>query len=299
MSWRAMLRIALVVLVLIAVPTLIAACAPVRTLNALTPSDTYRADDNIHYGPDPRQQLDVYQPRVTASLQKPAKGWPVVVFFYGGSWNRGDRGDYRFAGEALASRGMVAVLADYRLYPQVRYPDFLRDCAAAVAWVRREASRYDGDTDRLYVMGHSAGGYNAAMLALDARWLAEQGLAPAIFKGWIGLAGPYEFLPMTNIDAQPVFFHPNYPPGTQPIDYASPSSPRTFLGAAAADDLVDPDRNTRALAQKLQGKGVPVTLRMYDRVSHVTLMGAFARPLSWLAPVADDVAAFVLGDGPH
>jgi acetyl esterase/lipase len=292
-----MLRIALIMVVLVAAPTFIAACAPIRTLNALTPSDTYRADDNIHYGPDPRQQLDVYQPRVTASLQMPAKGWPVVVFFYGGSWNRGDRADYRFAGEALASRGMIAILADYRLYPQVRYPDFLRDCASAVAWARREARRYDGDVDRLYVMGHSAGGYNAAMLALDSRWLAEQGLSPAIFRGWIGLAGPYEFLPMTNVDAQPVFFHPDYPRGTQPIDYVSSASSRTFLAAAPADELVNPDRNTRALAQKLQSMHVPVTLKMYDHANHVTLMGAFARPLSWLAPVADDVAAFVTSDG--
>jgi acetyl esterase/lipase len=238
----------------------------------------------------------VYQPRATDTLKMPAKGWPVVVFFYGGAWNRGERADHRFVGEALASRGIIAVLADYGLYPQVRYPEFLRDCARAVAWVHREAGRYDGDLGRLYVMGHSAGGYNAAMMALDARWLAEQGLSPAIFKGWIGLAGPYEFLPMTNVDAQPVFFHPDYPPGTQPIDYVSPSSPRSFLGAATTDNLVNPERNTRALAAKISKNGVPVTLKMYEHVNHLTLVGAFARPLAWLAPVANDVAAFVSND---
>jgi acetyl esterase/lipase len=121
-------------------------------------------------------------------------------------------------------------------------------------------------------------------------------LSPAIFKGWIGLAGPYEFLPMTNVDAQPVFFHPDYPPGTQPIDYVSAFSPRTFLGAATVDDLVNPERNTRALAAKLAKNGVPVTLKMYEHVNHLTLAGAFARPLAWLAPVANDVAAFVSND---
>ena len=64
----------------------------------------------------------------------------MVVFFYGGSWNHGERHDYRFVGEALAARGIVTVIPDYRLYPQVRYPDFLKDNAAAVAWALRQAT---------------------------------------------------------------------------------------------------------------------------------------------------------------
>jgi len=112
-------------------------------------------------------------------LQTPGNGYPVVVFFYGGTWIGGDRSDYRFIGEALASRGILTIIADYRLYPQVRYPDFLLDCAAAVAWALREAHRYGGDPRRLYVMGHSSGAYNAAMVALDPRWLAAAGSAPS------------------------------------------------------------------------------------------------------------------------
>lgn len=267
----------------------LAACSPVAALNALVPSGTHTLTAGVAYGPGPRQQLDVYRPTQPA----PAGGWPVVVFFYGGSWNTGQRADYAFVGEALASRGMLALVADYRLYPQVRYPDFLRDCAAALAWGLDQAAALGGNPKQVYVMGHSAGAYNAAMLALDTRWLAATGHMPRELAGFIGLAGPYDFLPTGNPDVQPVFFHPDYPPDTQPLPLAGAGAPRSFIGAARKDDLVDPQRNSVALAQRLQGLGVPVTLRLYDRVNHATLAGALGAPLRWLAPVLNDVARFV------
>ena len=131
------------------------------------------------------------------------------------------------------------------------------------------------------------------MLALDARWLRATGHSPGELAGFIGLAGAYDFLPMTNPDTRPVFFHPNYPAGTQPIDYVSAASPRSFVGAAKTDTLIDPQRNSVGLATRLQAAGVPVTLRLYDRVNHITLAAAMAAPLRWLAPVLDDVAAFI------
>lgn len=267
----------------------LAACSPLGTLNAVIPSGSYTISADVAYGPLARQRLDIYRPNIAA----PALGWPVVVFFYGGSWNRGEKADYKFAGEALASRGIVVLVADYRLYPEVRYPDFLKDSVLALGYGLKETARLGGDPKRVFVMGHSAGGYNAAMLALDARWLAEIGRKPSELAGFIGLAGPYEFLPMTNPDAQPVFFHPNYPANTQPIDFASGAAPRTFLGAAVKDSLIDPQRNTVALAAKLRAAGVPVTLKMYDGVSHITLVGSLARPLRFLAPTLDDVVTFI------
>jgi acetyl esterase/lipase len=267
----------------------VAACSPLGTLNAVIPSGSYTISADVAYGPLARQRLDIDRPSSTA----PAAGWPVVVFFYGGSWNRGEKADYKFAGEALASRGVLTLVADYRLYPEVRYPDFLKDSASALGYGLQEAARLGGDPKRVFVMGHSAGGYNAAMLALDARWLGEVGRKPSELAGFIGLAGPYEFLPMTNPDAQPVFFHPNYPPNTQPIEFASAAAPRIFLGAALKDNLIDPQRNTVALAAKLQAAGAPVTLKMYDRVNHMTLVASLARPLRFLAPTLDDVVAFI------
>ena len=273
----------------LAAVTLLAACAPSATLKALTPRDTHSVTPAVAYGELTRQKLDVYKPAQAAA----AGGYPVVVFFYGGSWTRGERANYAFIGEALASRGVLTLVADYRLYPEVRYPDFLSDCALALAYGLKQAAALGGNPKRVFVMGHSAGAYNAAMLALDARWLKAAGHDPAELAGFIGLAGPYDFLPMTNITTQPVFFHPNYPAGSQPLAYVSSKSPRSFIGAARKDALVDPVRNSEALAARLQAAGVPTTLQLYNRVNHVTLAAAFSAPLRWLAPVLDDVTAFI------
>jgi len=271
----------------------LAACSPLDLLNALTPSGTYRNIPSASYGPGPRQRMDIYLPHAGTS---PAALAPMVVFFYGGSWQHGSRSDYRFVGEALASRGIVVVVPDYRLYPQVRYPDFLADSAAAVAWAYRRAAEFGADPRRVFVMGHSAGAYNAAMLALDPRWLGAAGLSPSCLAGWLGLAGPYDFLPIVDPDVRPVFFHPDYPTGTQPIDHVSAASIPAFIAAAASDTVVDPQRNTRQLAQKLTEAGVAVRLRLYPHLSHATLVGALSRPLRWLAPVLDDVTDFIRGE---
>ena len=271
-----------------------AACSPLATLNTLSAADDHTRLADVAYGPLPRQRLDIYRPQGAA----PPGGWPVVVFFYGGSWNSGERARYGFVGAALASRGMLALVADYRLYPDVRFPTFLEDSARALAWGLGHAAEQGGNPRRVFVMGHSAGAYNAAMLALDPRWLGAVGHAPRELAGFIGLAGPYDFLPMTNRDAQPVFFHPDYPPDTQPMAFAGPRAPRSFLAAGASDALVDPERNTATLAARLQTAGVAVTLQRYERVNHVTLIGAFALPLRWLAPVLDEVTKFVMNAPP-
>jgi len=262
-------------------------CSPVKVLNALTPDDTFHSTTGIAYGDDPRQKLDVYVPR------QPLKDAPVVVFFYGGSWNSGARGDYAFVGEALASRGIVAVLADYRLYPQVRYPLFLEDSARAVAWTRTHIREFSGNPQRLYLMGHSSGAYNAAMLALDPGLLGAVGMSPEDLSGWIGLAGPYDFLPIENPQVRPVFFWPDSPPQSQPINHVRSGEPPALLIAATKDNLVNPARNTAGLARKLREAGVPVQDLYYSRPNHVTLVASLSRPLRRLAPVLDQVVAFV------
>jgi len=266
-----------------------AGCAPVSTLNALSPHSTYVLTEGVAYGSLPRQQLDIYRPVLPA----PSGGWPVAVFFYGEAWNKGERADYRFVGEALASRGVLTLVADYRLYPDVKYPAFLEDSARAVAYTLNHAKSLGGNARRVFIVGHSAGGYNAAMLALDPRWLQAAGTSPQALAGWVGLAGPYDFYPIEDQEARPVFFHPNYPPDSQPGAFVSPRAPRTFLGAARKDSVVSPQRNTVALGQKLKAAGVPVQIRLYNTVGNVTMAASLAPPLRWLTPVLDDVANFI------
>ncbi|WP_170219157.1 alpha/beta hydrolase [Pseudomonas arsenicoxydans] len=267
--------------------TVITACSPLNMLNALTPDGTFDKTEGIAYGDDPRQKLDVYVPRHAM------ENTPVVVFFYGGSWNSGSRSDYGFVGEALASRGMVTVVADYRLYPQVRYPLFLEDAAKAVAWTHEHIRQFGANPQRLYLMGHSSGAYNVAMLALDSRLLGAQGMSPHDLSGWIGLAGPYDFLPIQNLEVRPVFFWPDSPPQSQPINHVSRGAPPALLMASRDDDVVNPTRNTAGLALKLRQAGVPVQDFYFARTSHATLVATLSRPLRDLAPVLDEVTAFV------
>jgi acetyl esterase/lipase len=268
---------------------LLAACSPVGALNALTPQRSFVLDAAVAYGSGERERLDIYQPSGPAMA-----GEPVVVFLYGGSWNSGRREEYRFLGEALASAGVLTVIPDYRLYPEVTYPSFLEDNARAVAWVFQHIHRYGGNPQNVFLMGHSAGAYNAAMLALDPRWLGARGLSPASLRGWIGLAGPYDFYPITYRNVRPIFQHPDYPARSQPVDFVGDDSQvPVFLGAARHDHLVDPKRNTEGLATLLRGAGTPGVERIYTGVGHQTLIGAFARTLRWMAPVRQDVLRFI------
>jgi len=192
-----------------------------------------------------------------------------------------------------AERGLLVVVPDYRLYPDVTYPGFLEDAARAVGWTFQHIAQYGGDPHQVYLMGHSAGAYNAAMLAYDRRWLVAEHLAPEQLAGFMGLAGPYHFLPIQDLDVQPVFHWPDTPPDTQPIMHVTSTAPRTLLITAEQDVVVNPARNSGALADALRRAGVPVELRRYSALNHATALGALAWPLRGLAPVLDEITTFV------
>ena len=275
-------------------PALLTACSAVDVLNATVPSDTYRSSADLAYGNHPRQKVDVYLPsQPLADKALAAGGAPMVVFFYGGSWSSGDRADYRFVGEALASQGIAVVVADYRLSPEVRYPVFLQDSAQAMRWAFDNAQKYGANPNRIFVMGHSAGAYNAAMLALDKRWLSGAGLSPARLAGWIGLAGPYDFLPIGDRKTQVAFEWPGTPPDSQALFHASSASPPALLLAPEIDSLVNTQRSTVGMTQRLQSSGVHVESELFDTVSHVTIVATMASVLRNRAPVLERVTGFV------
>jgi acetyl esterase/lipase len=250
-------------------------------LDALVPRSGYVADTDLAYGEGARRRLDIYRP-ATAILAAA----PVIVFFYGGNWESGARRHYRFVGQSFASRGFVTVVPDYRLYPEVRYPGFVEDGAAAVLWVARNIARFGGDPARIVLAGHSAGAHTALMLALNPAFLGADRTTVA---GAVGLAGPYDFKPRGRnrdiLDAD------GGGPSSMPIDYADGAGPPVLLLTGDADPTVSPANSTR-LAARIRERGGRVRVIEYRGAGHSKIIAALAAPLSWLLPVRQDVAAF-------
>lgn len=270
-----------------ALSALTAACTPsLGAFNALAPRDREgrRVARDIAFGPEARQRLDVYAPEGAGPK-------PVIVFIYGGSWASGDKDDYAFAGAALASRGFVTVIPDYRLVPGVRFPAFIEDCAAAVRWAADHVAEFGGDASRIVLVGHSAGAYNAMMLALDARYLRDAGVDAARVRGVAGLAGPYDFLPFDVDATRNAFGQAPDAALTQPVHFARADAPPALLLWGDADTTVGP-RNIRGLEAALRAAGAPVETKIYPGVNHVDIMLALSRPLRGRAPTLDDVTAF-------
>jgi acetyl esterase/lipase len=269
-------------------------------LNALAAVRGHQGGSDVAYGPLPRQRFDVYVPGTSMAEADKATGSPLVIFIYGGSWTMGSRRDYGFVGQALAARGFTVMVVDYRLYPEVRYPDFLRDCAQAVGYGLEHARELGADPHRVFLYGHSAGAYNVAMLALDPRWLRAVGHSPDELSGWVGLAGPYNFLPIGDPGVKLVFDWPDTSPDTQPIhhvdDLARPLP--AFLGAAQHDRIVYPAQNSEPLAQRMKERGTAVTFKLYEHVNHPLLVGALSWPLTAFASVLDDSVDFMRATAP-
>jgi acetyl esterase/lipase len=255
-------------------------------LNTFAPRYGTAVTRDVVYGPNPYHRLDIYRP----AHQR--KSLPVVIFFYGGSWQSGARAEYRFVGAALARRGLIAVIPDYRLYPNVRYPDFIHDAAKATAWVINQIGDYGGDPQSVFVGGHSAGAYLAMMLALDGAYLASAKSNRALLAGAIGLAGPYDFLPITGPVYRKIFGSAADLVDTQPIAHVDESAPPILLLTGARDRLVEP-ANTASLGAKLRAAGASVDTRIYPNIGHIRLLLATLPPLSLATPVLADIASFI------
>ncbi len=261
------------------------ACSPVPLLNLAISRSGYRILRDLPYGNDPRQKLDLYIPD---GQKAPA---PILLFFYGGSWQNGRKRDYLAFGEAFASRGIIVAIADYRLYPQIRYPAFLQDGAEALGFMHARAAYYGGDPARVFVAGHSAGAYIAVMLGADPHYLADMHGNARWIRGIIGIAGPYDFLPLTDKKLIALFGGASRTE-TQPIHYIDGKRPPMLLVAGSEDTTVDP-ANTERMAAKLRSFGSEVETRLYPGVGHIGIILSLAPGLRSKAPLREDMLRFI------
>lgn len=247
------------------------------------------AGKSIVYAAGERHKLDIYAPE---KLDGPA---PVIVFLYGGAWRQGTKEDYPFAGHAFASKGFVTVIPDYRLVPEVQYPDFLNDNALAIKWVEDNIKTFGGDPSRIYLVGHSAGAYNAVMLGMDSIYLRDAKVSVPL-RGVVGISGPYAVYPFEFKELQEAFGNVDNPEMTQPINLPTNETVPLLLLHGDEDFVVSPD-NTRRLAKKLAGDGVSVEMKLYEGLKHMEPVAALSNALRWKTPVLEDVVRFLKAHG--
>ena len=259
-------------------------CSAAGLLNATVPSDGATVTRNVAYEPGPEHTLDIYHPAHPSG--------PLVVFLFGGAWQTGDKSMYPFVALPLAARGAVVVVPNYRVYPQVSFPGFVQDNADAVAWAVRNAAALGADPHRVFVVGHSAGAYDAVMLAVNPTYLAAAGTERGALAGVVGLAGPYDFLPIQQADIIPIFATVGDGPLSQPIHYVDGRNPPLLLMAGIDDTTVLP-RNTESMAAAVRAAGGPVESRLFPGIGHIGLVTAFAPLFQGRAPVLDDVWTFI------
>ncbi len=264
-------------------------CNRFYMLDMMVPSTGYHRISDFAYGDLPRQKLDVYQPR------EARPNGIIVIFFYGGYWSNGEKSSYRFVGEALSSQGFIAVLPNYRLYPEVTFPAFVQDGAEAVKWVHDHAHDIGGDPQHIYVMGHSAGAHIASLLTLDPHYLGSVGLDRSAIRGFVGLAGPYDFA--IKGDLRPIFGLRSatqpVDPAAEPINCVDGHAPPMLLLQGSLDNVVDPVNATH-LADRIKKIGGKVQVIFYPTLEHGGIVLALASPFRWLAPVLHDAGEFFL-----
>ncbi len=260
------------------------ACSTVDVLNATITHEGYSLHRDLAYGTDARQKLDIYVPDNAVNA-------PVILFFYGGSWQTGSKDDYRFLGQAFASKGYITAIADYRVYPQVYYPEFVYDGALALRYVHAHARQYRGDTKNIYVAGHSAGAFIAMMLSADDAFHQQAKSQRSWIRGTIGIAGPYDFLPFTDDDIKAIFS--KYPDSeTQPLAHITSRMAPVLLTTGDDDDTVDP-RNSHRVKAKLEALKSPVTEHIYPGIGHIGIMLSLAERFRWKTTLLEDIAQFV------
>jgi len=250
----------------------LSSCAQVGTaiLNSKAKTDDYTLTSDIVYGYHRQNKLDIYRPIETSTHA--GKKRPVIVFFYGGCWgecNSLDKSDYRFVAQGFASRGYIVVIPGFREYPEVGFGDIMSDASRVIRWISQHIIEYGGDPNRLILAGHSSGAHIASMLTLNSRYLDST--TRNKIRGFVGLAGPYDFLPLDKAYQRKLFGPPQRYADSQPINFVSPQSPPLLILHGGKDITVG-QHNSVSLAQKAQSHGVSHKLIIYPEHDHVGIL---------------------------
>jgi len=267
---------------------LLTACASISVgyINNLAKNNNSIAGKDIAYADNKTNRLDIYKPKQSINA-------PVVVFFYGGCWGACQsysKKHYRFVAQALTSNGIVAVIVDYRTYPKVLFGDIIRDTSQSVEWVKNNISRFGGDPNKIFLMGHSSGAHLAATLICDRRYLTKNTYNN--IRGFVGLAGPYDFLPFTANYQKQVFAPSTNYYLSQPINFVTGNEPPMLLLYGNRDVTVE-RRNIINMRNKIIQLGGKVESHIYDKLSHVKLISALAIPFQNKSPVLKDILSFI------
>ncbi|HBX59083.1 MAG TPA: alpha/beta hydrolase [Methylophaga sp.] len=254
----------------------------------MVPESGYQHRADLIYGDHPRLKLDIYQPVNSTVTTKPA----TVIFFYGGGWETGDKADYKFVAEALTSQGVIVVIPDYRVYPEVVFPQFIEDAAQSVGWTKQHIAEFGGDPEKLFIAGHSAGAHIAAMLSVNPLYLQQVDMQPQQLQGMIGLAGPYDFLPLKSGALKQIFGDESSQWQSQPVNFVTNDHPPMLLLVGTDDRTVLP-RNSYRLADKLKQHGNSVELVEFDGYGHVAMVAKLAKPLRGQGALLAPITTFI------
>ncbi len=261
---------------------LVTACSSfgVQFLNTITPSGSYKLSKNISYMNGARQALDIYTP------DTPKPNAPIIMYIHGGSWDTGSKNIYKFIGENFATAGYTTVIPNYRLYPDVIYPEFVNDTAAAIAFT---AKRYDSP---VILVGHSAGAYNAVTATVDPGYLKTQGMDVCkTVAGTVGLAGPYGAFPMTE-EPYITIFPDRHAGDDAPVQMQLGPTPPLFLPIGDKDTTVS-DLHGRELAKKVTDRGGIAEFKLYPGLSHTSVVKVLSRYFDEDATLKADIIAFI------
>jgi len=257
-------------------------------VNTLARFDDYTLHQDIHYGDTINQRLDIYLP---SNIEK--SNLATVVFFYGGCWGACSeltKENYRFVAQTLTKNNIIAVIIDYRKFPDVLFPEIIEDAKRSVDWVSENIASYGGNNQNIFLMGHSSGAHLASMLNFNENYLMPDTYQK--IKGFIGLAGPYDFLPFTEPYQPALFSPPEAYAESQTINFVDGNEPPSLLLYGNNDTRVK-RYNILSLKNEIESREGMVETQYYDGIDHAGIIGSLTIPLRASQPVMKDILRFI------